>query len=820
MSSESKRPSAGRPAVRSSDAGGEPRFESESPWLRGFDALFRFLASLKLAVISLSMLAGVLAFATVYETRHGTAAVQEEVYRSPFFAVLLTFLGLNILCAALIRYPWTKRQTGFVITHAGLLVVLLGSWISFNVTDDGQVGMVEGDTSQELVRIDKSTIWVQPVDAGSGEPSEAVAYKLPFRPGSFPWESSKLAPAKGRGSEISRPLAMGVAVACGAALVGLGVMAGFRRLPRVGPWVKLPVATLLVLGTVVPIGLLVGQQGPRSEVLTTQEEPFRLVVKDYHPASSEIYLDPKPGPGGVPMLQGSLFLTPPNSDEQVDVFERFDDGTRSIRWLQAKHPKLARAARDLGLVLFTFQYATRPELVEDFLTLPDDPLKEDLIRVHYRDLKGQPRLLTWPKDKPEGSTLSLPGSDLSITFEKRTMLELDGLVDHSGDMTGATGEQVLRVAEFQVRRGPTEPVKYMAFASLPAVPSNLAEKDPLVQISYYHPPDLGQVAMQGRSSVIEVLGTPDGHLYYRAFSREGLRGKGPIEVGKSVELVNKSSGQPVTYALRIEKYLTSGVPGYGCDALELAPNQRDGGIPAALVELTTGEGEGRQTKEVWVRRMRMSHDFRHLFKPLFDFVDENHDGRDDRDGHIPRFETVTFDNGEAFRVGLDFDRRKLGFEIKLTDFEMGTDPGTMQAASYKSDVQLTDSSAGVSDRPVQISMNEPLTWKDHTFYQSNFDRVRDPRGRETGQFISVFQVRYDPDWCWGTVYGGCVLVVLGTFVQFYMRAGLFSDGGKREREREARKSETRASKLGGTAHSATVEAVASAAPGLSNDEPL
>ena len=45
--------------------------------------------------------------------------------RSP---ILLAFLGDNILCAALIRYPWKKRQTGFVITHAGLLILLAGSY--------------------------------------------------------------------------------------------------------------------------------------------------------------------------------------------------------------------------------------------------------------------------------------------------------------------------------------------------------------------------------------------------------------------------------------------------------------------------------------------------------------------------------------------------------------------------------------------------------------------------------------------------------------------------------------------------------------------
>ncbi len=30
---------------------------------------------------------------------------RSDIYRSPGFAILLAFLGMNILCAALIRYP-------------------------------------------------------------------------------------------------------------------------------------------------------------------------------------------------------------------------------------------------------------------------------------------------------------------------------------------------------------------------------------------------------------------------------------------------------------------------------------------------------------------------------------------------------------------------------------------------------------------------------------------------------------------------------------------------------------------------------------------
>ena len=85
-------------------------------------------------------------------------------------------------------------------------------------------------------------------------------------------------------------------------------------------------------------------------------------------------------------------------------------------------------------------------------------------------------------------------------------------------------------------------------------------------------------------------------------------------------------------------------------------------------------------------------------------------------------------------------------------------------------------------------MNHPLDHRGYTFYQSNYIRVRDPHtGQFTGQFQSVFQVATNPGR--PIIYGGCLLVVLGAFLQFYMRAGIFTDGGKRERERAAAKQE-------------------------------
>ncbi|MFM7129204.1 MAG: hypothetical protein ACKO0V_07580, partial [bacterium] len=50
-----------------------------------FRKIYRFLASLKLAVISLTSLALLLAYATFFESWYGSEASRAYVYRSPIF---------------------------------------------------------------------------------------------------------------------------------------------------------------------------------------------------------------------------------------------------------------------------------------------------------------------------------------------------------------------------------------------------------------------------------------------------------------------------------------------------------------------------------------------------------------------------------------------------------------------------------------------------------------------------------------------------------------------------------------------------------------
>ena len=74
----------------------------------------------------------------------------------------------------------------------------------------------------------------------------------------------------------------------------------------------------------------------------------------------------------------------------------------------------------------------------------------------------------------------------------------------------------------------------------------------------------------------------------------------------------------------------------------------------------------------------------------------------------------------------DVDRKPLGFELKLDDFDMGFEPGTEQPTQFVSEVRLTDPSEGIKDQPHTISMNHPLDHRGYTFYQSNYIPMSDP----------------------------------------------------------------------------------------------
>jgi cytochrome c-type biogenesis protein CcsB len=125
----------------------------------GLKSIVEALASLRLAVVTMMALGASLVTATFYEASHGTAAAQRVFYRAPWFAALLGVLAVSVFLSAVVRWPWNRHQIGFVIAHAGILLLLLGSVVSLFAGLDGRLTLAEGETSSRIA-LDGETLTV------------------------------------------------------------------------------------------------------------------------------------------------------------------------------------------------------------------------------------------------------------------------------------------------------------------------------------------------------------------------------------------------------------------------------------------------------------------------------------------------------------------------------------------------------------------------------------------------------------------------------------------------------------------------------------
>ena len=124
-------------------------------------ALFRALASLTLAVVLLGVYVPVLVWATLVEKWYGAnaaafgisaakaaefgmAVVHFGIYDTGWFTGIHVLLAVNILLAMLARLPWRRRHVGFLVTHAGVLLLLAGALTSRQRGMEATLSVVEG----------------------------------------------------------------------------------------------------------------------------------------------------------------------------------------------------------------------------------------------------------------------------------------------------------------------------------------------------------------------------------------------------------------------------------------------------------------------------------------------------------------------------------------------------------------------------------------------------------------------------------------------------------------------------------------------------
>jgi len=125
------------------------------------------LGSLQLALSLMATIAIACAIATVAESEFSAKVAQTYIYKAPWFIVWLGVLCINLLSVTLTRWPWQRKHTGFIITHYGLITVLIGATIGLHAGFEGNVILHTEKPPVRKITVNRSIIQLEsPKDTG------------------------------------------------------------------------------------------------------------------------------------------------------------------------------------------------------------------------------------------------------------------------------------------------------------------------------------------------------------------------------------------------------------------------------------------------------------------------------------------------------------------------------------------------------------------------------------------------------------------------------------------------------------------------------
>ena len=126
--------------------------------------VFKFFASLKLAVVLLAVLIVAAIAGTIWESSFDAKVARAYVYRAPWFNLWLILLGANLTVSALSRWPWRKHHVAFLVTHLGIITLLTGSLIGRIFGIEGTMTLFKGDPPSNRLLIDEHQLRVHDSD--------------------------------------------------------------------------------------------------------------------------------------------------------------------------------------------------------------------------------------------------------------------------------------------------------------------------------------------------------------------------------------------------------------------------------------------------------------------------------------------------------------------------------------------------------------------------------------------------------------------------------------------------------------------------------
>src|SRR3990172_4787998 len=130
---------------------------------RGTSKVWQFFCSVKLAVVIILVLVVACILGTVilqertldeYTAKYGYGLATffritqlNNIFHSYWFSVLLVLICTNLICCTIKRWRNTFLQTGFILTHLSIILILVGGVVKLQLGIKGGVNVYEGKTA-------------------------------------------------------------------------------------------------------------------------------------------------------------------------------------------------------------------------------------------------------------------------------------------------------------------------------------------------------------------------------------------------------------------------------------------------------------------------------------------------------------------------------------------------------------------------------------------------------------------------------------------------------------------------------------------------
>ncbi len=673
---------------------------------------FRTCASLQLAISLLSVFTLCLITATLLESSYSARVAQDLIYHTWWFTLLLFLLAVNILCAALKKYPWKRHQTGFLITHAGLIILVFGGLLT-------TLGGVEG----QMMLLDTDNVGIQQ-DFRMASRSDTLQLVNQHQVEIFriPKEKAKEDPALFE--EITNLLNGGLEITDSLKSKFAGHHWSFALSPGSFAWRS---DDHLKSDLPLSLGLLSALANPFPGYSRKLDDDAKLSVENYYPTTeSWPYGEPetadetKEYPAAL-----QLKLTTPMTPQPMK------------RWVTT----LPNLAPDATPILFEMFKLYDPALLPEFL---DPPSAKELGEKGQLVVAIGPErsLLRVSLDKvKEGDTIELKEAGLKFTLKKHGQL-LD-LMGRSADAPPSADAPLFPAVLFELA---TEHATgtYIASARMPHVPAFQKGTAVTPVTAWYHYPDFrwGQKFKMG---AIQFLKGPNDKVYYRAYGKDGLKEKGRELDVSDLSALHELPFKPMEMKFQVLSWL----PKAEERPTILPRNVRPGAEPAERLEPAlrcTIESNG-EKKEFWVRLSRAATQVT-AGKEIFFVRYRNDTRRMDFDltlKHACQVSDPGTNRPAAFESEVVLSQDKAGKKT-TRDFKISMN-NTLDHAGYK----------------VYQTNYRPMT------HPRTGELLLDDEDRLVS--MSGFTVADDP----GLIckYLGSCLLVLGIATMFYMRAYFF-----------------------------------------------